>query len=194
MPVLQTVPTAYSPPASHGGPSFGALLAAAVLLVVIVTATPLTSASSKAAQPKAVPEKRAQTPAAFTCGLLRLAEPPSRFTWYTVPAGCLLSNDAVRAGYYVPVDYETVGGISGAMAANWERDVDTSKEAIMKDRLYLAASAYYGLHRPGLCERRMVLLAHGEPQGEPSEFEQIIREMGKRHEQEHRAGFPGVPR
>ena len=62
----------------------------------------------------------------------------------------------------------------------------------MKDRLYLAASAYYGLHRPSLCDRRVFLLAHEEPQGEPSEFEQIIREMGERHEQEHRASFPEV--
>ena len=62
----------------------------------------------------------------------------------------------------------------------------------MKERLFLSASDFYTLHRPSTCERRVFLTARSVPAGEPSEFEKILMEMGKRHEAEHLATFPAA--
>lgn len=55
--------------------------------------------------------------------------------------------------------------------------------------LSLAASGFSALYRPSTCTRRVYLLAHGEPTGEPSAIELILRELGERHEKEHLATF-----
>ncbi len=60
----------------------------------------------------------------------------------------------------------------------------------MKARLNLSASGFSTLYRPSACELRVYLMAHEAPQGEPSEWEQIIMEMGRRHERNHLATFP----
>ncbi|MBI1808152.1 MAG: TM0106 family RecB-like putative nuclease [Ignavibacteria bacterium] len=53
----------------------------------------------------------------------------------------------------------------------------------------LSASDIYTLYRPSKCERRVFLCAHGEPEGEPSEFDKLIEELGRRHEANHLATF-----
>ena len=54
----------------------------------------------------------------------------------------------------------------------------------------LSASDIYGLCRPSKCERRVFLRAHSENEAEPSEFDKLIEELGKRHEANHLATFP----
>ncbi len=54
----------------------------------------------------------------------------------------------------------------------------------------LSASGFSGLYRPSPCEKRVFLLAHEEPAGEPSELELALRELGERHEKEHLSTFP----
>ncbi|MGA2615207.1 MAG: TM0106 family RecB-like putative nuclease [Spirochaetia bacterium] len=58
--------------------------------------------------------------------------------------------------------------------------------------LRLSASVFYGLHRPSTCEKRVFLLAHEQPEGQPSELELAMRELGERHEKEHLSTFPQV--
>jgi predicted RecB family nuclease len=41
--------------------------------------------------------------------------------------------------------------------------------------------------RPSLCELRVFLQEKGEPQAEPSPFDEVMRRLGIRHEQEHLA-------
>jgi len=41
------------------------------------------------------------------------------------------------------------------------------------------------LYRPTLCSNRVFLRQRGEPEGEPSAFEQVLRRLGIQHEQEH---------
>jgi predicted RecB family nuclease len=56
--------------------------------------------------------------------------------------------------------------------------------------LYLSASSHYNLYRPTLCERRVFLVAHGEPQPPASDFDMLLKDLGGRHEKEHLADFP----
>ena len=56
----------------------------------------------------------------------------------------------------------------------------------------LSASSFYGLYRPSTCEKRVFLLAAAEPGGEPSELDQVMRDLGERHEKEHLATFPAA--
>ncbi len=58
--------------------------------------------------------------------------------------------------------------------------------------LHLSASSFYGLYRPSTCEKRVFLLAHQLSEGEPSELELAMRELGERHEKEHLSTFPQV--
>ena len=67
--------------------------------------------------------------------LVRLDETPSRFTYYTVPEGCVLSSGPVAAGYYVPIDYDVVGGITNAMGKNWKLRSVYVPEAIYGDAM-----------------------------------------------------------
>ena len=50
-------------------------------------------------------------------------------------------------------------------------------------------SDMYTLFRPSKCERRVYLRSHGEPEGEASEFDKLIEELGRRHEANHLATF-----
>jgi predicted RecB family nuclease len=54
----------------------------------------------------------------------------------------------------------------------------------------LSASDFYSLYRPSECTRRVFLRSHHEPEAEPSEFDKLIEELGKRHEANHLATFP----
>src|SRR3954462_9213520 len=47
------------------------------------------------------------------------------------------------------------------------------------------ASEIITLHRPTPCELRIYLREHGAPEGESGPFEQLLRRMGIRHEQQH---------
>ena len=62
--------------------------------------------------------------------LVRLNEAPPRFTYYAVPEGTQLQNGAPKAGFYVPVDYEVVGGISNAMGSDWKLEAIYVPESI----------------------------------------------------------------
>lgn len=53
----------------------------------------------------------------------------------------------------------------------------------------LTPSDIYTLYSPGFCERRVFLAARGEERAEPDEFEELIHELGIRHEKEHLASF-----
>lgn len=53
----------------------------------------------------------------------------------------------------------------------------------------LSASDIYTLYRPSKCERRVFLRSHGEHESEPSEFDKLIEELGRRHEANHLATF-----
>ncbi len=56
----------------------------------------------------------------------------------------------------------------------------------------LSASDFYTLYRPSICERRPFLRGHNEPEGEQSEFDKLIEELGSRHEKAHLATLPDV--
>jgi predicted RecB family nuclease len=56
----------------------------------------------------------------------------------------------------------------------------------------LSASDIYLLYRPSKCDRRVYLRSHDEPEGESSDFEKLIEELGKRHEADHLATFRNV--
>jgi predicted RecB family nuclease len=55
----------------------------------------------------------------------------------------------------------------------------------------LSPSDIYTHYRPSKCERRVFLRAHHEPEAEPSEFDKLIEELGRRHEANHLATFLG---
>ena len=58
--------------------------------------------------------------------------------------------------------------------------------------LHLTATGFHALYRPSRCEKRVFLLAHEEPPGEPGELELLLRELGERHEKAHLATFTQV--
>jgi len=55
--------------------------------------------------------------------------------------------------------------------------------------MQLSASSFYTLHAPSKCELRVFLRAHREPEAEPSPFDKLIEELGRRHEKEHLSQF-----
>ncbi|HVP18220.1 MAG TPA: TM0106 family RecB-like putative nuclease [Spirochaetia bacterium] len=55
---------------------------------------------------------------------------------------------------------------------------------------HISASGFSGLYRPSTCEKRVFLLAHEKLEGEPSELDLALRELGERHEKEHLSIFP----
>jgi predicted RecB family nuclease len=57
---------------------------------------------------------------------------------------------------------------------------------------HLTATDFYALYRPSTCEKRVFLLAHETPPGEPGELEGIMRELGERHEKAHLETFAQV--
>lgn len=56
----------------------------------------------------------------------------------------------------------------------------------------LTAQDFYALYAPSECGLRVYLRAKGETEAEPSEFEQVLRRLGQRHEATHLATFPQV--
>jgi predicted RecB family nuclease len=54
----------------------------------------------------------------------------------------------------------------------------------------ISASDIYSLYNPSLCERRVFLRAHHEPEAEVGDFEKLIYELGRRHERNHLESFP----
>src|SRR5271157_4404338 len=51
----------------------------------------------------------------------------------------------------------------------------------------LVASDFYLLHNPSFCERRIYLDQQGIPKPPLSPFQQLLFELGKRHERNHLA-------
>src|ERR1039458_762335 len=51
----------------------------------------------------------------------------------------------------------------------------------------LTASDFMTYWRPSPCELRVFLQEKSEPQAEPSAFDEVMRRLGIRHEQEHLA-------
>jgi hypothetical protein len=51
----------------------------------------------------------------------------------------------------------------------------------------LTASDFMTYWRPSVCELRVFLHAKGEPGAEPGDFDEVMRRLGIRHEQEHLA-------
>ena len=49
----------------------------------------------------------------------------------------------------------------------------------------IVASDLMSLYLPSRCSRRVVLRSRGEEEAEPTEFDKVLRELGRRHEQEH---------
>lgn len=62
----------------------------------------------------------------------------------------------------------------------------------VEKRMRLTASDIYTYQRPSPCGARVYLKARGEPEGEPSPYEQVLRRLGERHEQAHLATFPSL--
>jgi predicted RecB family nuclease len=58
--------------------------------------------------------------------------------------------------------------------------------------MLLSASAFYTLRSPSKCERRVFLRAHGEQEAAPSPFDELLQELGRRHETEHLSQFDEV--
>jgi len=56
----------------------------------------------------------------------------------------------------------------------------------------LTAQDFYAQYSPSECGLRVYLRAKGEPEAEPSEFEEVLRRLGKRHEATHLATFPQI--
>jgi hypothetical protein len=51
----------------------------------------------------------------------------------------------------------------------------------------MTASDFATFYLPTPCELRVFLREKGEPEAEPSAFEEVMRRLGIRHEQEHLA-------
>jgi predicted RecB family nuclease len=56
----------------------------------------------------------------------------------------------------------------------------------------LTAQDFYALFAPSECGLRVYLRAKGEPEAEPSEFEEVLRRLGQCHEAKHLATFKKV--
>ena len=51
--------------------------------------------------------------------LVRMNSKPSAYSYYEFEDSALLGGMRVRAGYYVPIDYEHVGSLSNAVGRGW---------------------------------------------------------------------------
>ncbi len=67
--------------------------------------------------------------------LVRVTESPPRFRAWTVDADGTLGGYSVRAGEYVPVDYDTVGGLTNAVGDGWRLRAIWKPEAIYGERM-----------------------------------------------------------
>ncbi len=54
----------------------------------------------------------------------------------------------------------------------------------------ITAQDFYSLYTPSGCGLRVYLRAKREPEDKPSEFEQVLRRLGQRHEANHLSTFP----
>jgi predicted RecB family nuclease len=54
----------------------------------------------------------------------------------------------------------------------------------------LTPSDIYTRYRPSLCDLRVFLRQRGAPESEPSPYENVLRVLGRRHEQRHLETFP----
>ncbi len=62
----------------------------------------------------------------------------------------------------------------------------------MGTMMNLSPSDIYTYTRPSICELRVYLRHRGEPEGDPSPYQTVIRRLGQRHEQEHLRTFAEV--
>ncbi|MGE5279002.1 MAG: ribonuclease H-like domain-containing protein [Acidobacteriota bacterium] len=51
--------------------------------------------------------------------------------------------------------------------------------------MHFRATSPYDLHRPSKCEKRVALRHRGVPEADPSEFVELLRRLGERHERAH---------
>jgi predicted RecB family nuclease len=79
------------------------------------------------------------------------------------------------------------------MAAGQSKTGKDAREVrVVTGGVRLTASGFYGLYRPSRCEKRVYLLVNEPLMGQPSELEQMLQELGERHEKEHLSTFPRV--
>src|ERR1700680_3149950 len=60
-------------------------------------------------------------------------------------------------------------------------------ESLAGGSMRLTASDFMTYWRPSSCELRVFLHEKGEPEAEPGAFDEVMRRLGIRHEQEHLA-------
>ena len=53
------------------------------------------------------------------------------------------------------------------------------------DSMLVVASDLMSLYLPSRCSRRVVLRSRGEKESEPSEFDEVLQQLGRRHELQH---------
>jgi len=58
--------------------------------------------------------------------------------------------------------------------------------------MQLTASDFYTYHRPSFCALRVYKRHHGEEETPPGPYDEVIRELGERHEAAHVATLPGA--
>ena len=51
--------------------------------------------------------------------LVRLSRKPSTYSYYQFEESVNLGGKRIRAGYYVPIDYDHVGSLSNAVGKGW---------------------------------------------------------------------------
>lgn len=67
--------------------------------------------------------------------MVRLAEKPSRFAWWSIAQDGTMGGVPVKAGWYVPVDYEHVGELSDAVEDGWKLRALWRPESIYGERM-----------------------------------------------------------
>lgn len=58
--------------------------------------------------------------------------------------------------------------------------------------MQLSPTDLYTALRPTPCTLRVYLRARNEPEAAPGPYETVVRELGKRHEESHRAALPNL--
>src|ERR1019366_3572309 len=56
---------------------------------------------------------------------------------------------------------------------------------IREGSMQIVASDLMALYLPSLCAGRVIHRLRGEEEAEPTEFDEVLQELGRRHEQEH---------
>lgn len=81
------------------------------------------------------------------------------------------------------------------MQPNWRAcryDIIPADHFELERTMKLTAQDIHGLYSPTECGLRVWLRARNEPEAEPSEFEQVLFRLGRRHEATHLATLPQV--